>query len=94
MAKINMTDYKEKKRTWQYKRILEILDDYWLTEPDEEYVSVNMYFRKANGEEQCKTIVWKKPDENPKRGYTKEDLYIKTAAELNSISKLMNNGGE
>lgn len=49
-------------RTWQYKRILECLDAYWLSCPNEEYVQVGMYFRKANGEEQIKNIVWKNPD--------------------------------
>ena len=55
------TDFK---KTWQYKRILEILDDYWLSQPDEEYVEVKMYFRHKNGEEQTKHIIWKKEREN------------------------------
>ena len=45
-----------------YRRILEILDEYWLTEPDEEYVRVEMYFRHSNGEEQTKCIAWKNPN--------------------------------
>ena len=46
----------------QYKRILEILADYWLDEPDEAEVIVNMTFRKADGQEQAKRIVWRNPD--------------------------------
>lgn len=46
------------KNEWKYKRILEILDDYWLTEKDEEYVEVAMYFRKHDGQEQAKHITW------------------------------------
>lgn len=30
----NKSKRTERKQSWQYKRILEILDDYWLTEPD------------------------------------------------------------
>lgn len=55
-----------KKATWQYQRILEILADYWLMEPEEEYVRVDMYFRKSNGEEQEKCIEWyKNPESAP-----------------------------
>lgn len=49
------------KDTWQYQRILEILDDYWLSCPDEAYVEVDMYFRSGTGEEQTKNIVWMNP---------------------------------
>lgn len=49
------------RKTWQYKRILEVLNDYWLTCPDEEFVEVKMYFRNERGEEQTKDIVWAKP---------------------------------
>ena len=58
------------KKCWQneyeYKRILEILADYWLTEPEEEYVSVNMYFRHTDGQEQWKSIHWINPNRQPK----------------------------
>ena len=37
------------KDTWQYQRILEILEDYWLTEPDEKFVCVDLYFEHKNG---------------------------------------------
>ena len=53
------------KRYWkdsiQYKRILEILDDYWLTEPDEDYVRVELFFKKGN-ESQSKCITWRNPN--------------------------------
>ncbi len=54
------------KKFWEseyaYQRILEILDDYWLTEPDEFRVRVQLDFIKANGETQQKCITWQNPD--------------------------------
>ncbi len=46
-------------KCYEYRRILEILSDYWLTVPDEKRVVVEMHFEKANGEKQEKRIVWK-----------------------------------
>lgn len=57
----NMTasdSYRTKKASDQWQRIVEIVEDYWFKEPEEEYVRFDMYFRKANGEEQEKRIVW------------------------------------
>ena len=51
------------KNTWQYKRIIEILEEYWLREPEEDYVRVDMYFRKGN-EEQAKCIQWTNPNKS------------------------------
>lgn len=51
---------KEKKQSLEYKRIMEILDDYWLSEPDEERVVVEMHFYKGDGQEQHKRIIWLK----------------------------------
>ena len=45
-------------KSWQYVRIMELLEDYWLTEPDEESIRVDMYFRHKNGQEQWKSIAW------------------------------------
>lgn len=45
-----------------YKRILEILNDYWLTEEEEFRVRVQMDFIKANGETQSKCITWQNPN--------------------------------
>ena len=38
------------KDEYEYKRLLEILDAYWLTEPDEERVHILLHFRHKNGE--------------------------------------------
>ncbi len=51
-----------RKNTAQYKRIIEILEDYWINEPDELKVRVSMDFVKANGETQCKCLTWVNPD--------------------------------
>ncbi len=48
-------------KSYEYRRILEILDDYWLTEKDEEVVKVRMYFKKSDGQEQEKVIIWRTP---------------------------------
>ena len=57
------------KRYWQdsiqYKRILEILDDYWLTQSDEDFVEVNFFFKRGN-ESQFKTIIWQNPNNKQK----------------------------
>ena len=45
-------------REKEYKRILEILADYWLEQPDEEDVEITMRFQK-HGMTQEKRIVWK-----------------------------------
>ena len=52
------------KDTYEYQRILEILDDYWLSEPDEEKVVVEMRFRKGDGQTQEKYIEWWNPRED------------------------------
>lgn len=49
-------------KDYRYKRILEILHDYWLSEPDEFRVRVHMDFIKANGETQSKEIYWQNPN--------------------------------
>ena len=60
---------KEKKTDWknsrQYKRIIEILEDYWTGEPDEAYARIDMLFIKGNGETQRKSIVWTNPNMDP-----------------------------
>lgn len=52
------------KNSWQYKRILQILDDYWICQPDEKLVEVTMKFEHSNGETQRKCIVWENPKHN------------------------------
>ena len=53
-------------KTWknsiEYQRILEILHDYWLSEPDEKLVTVSMYFEHADGQTQEKQITWRNPE--------------------------------
>lgn len=51
----------ERKNSREYKRILEILYDYWLDEPEEDRVVVELHFYKGN-EEQHKRICWKNPE--------------------------------
>lgn len=51
----------------QYQRILEILTDYWTSEPDEAYVEVDMKFVHANGKWQSKTICWFNPNMERKK---------------------------
>ncbi|HCG58792.1 MAG TPA: hypothetical protein DEV97_02145 [Lachnospiraceae bacterium] len=50
------------KKSQQYKRIIEILEDYWTTEPNEAFVQIDMLFIKGNGETQTKSIAWANPD--------------------------------
>ena len=76
----------------EYKRIMEILDDYWLTEPNEDYVKIKMAFIK--GEEfQTKHITWRR---NPAKGKLKIEpvncadamqIMISVATDLNEFVK-------
>lgn len=50
-----------RKSSYEYRRILEILEDYWLSEPDEKLVVIDMHFEKEGGETQDKRIVWRNP---------------------------------
>ena len=49
----------KKRKPYEYQRILEILDDYWLSEPDEYEVIVEMKFLKSDGQHQEKCIIWR-----------------------------------
>ena len=40
---------------------MQILDDYWLTVPDEKRVEIKLTFLKADGQTQEKTIIWNNP---------------------------------
>jgi len=46
----------------QYKRILEILEDYWLSQPDELAAVVSLDFLHADGQRQSKELVWINPN--------------------------------
>ena len=50
------------KKSPHYRRILQILEDYWGDEPDEAYVEVHLKFAHANGEWQEKCITWFNPN--------------------------------
>ena len=57
------------KNEYEYQRILEILDDYWLTEKDEDKVEVVLRFRHKDGSKQEKVIRWENPNiERPNKG--------------------------
>lgn len=47
--------------SWEYRRIMQILEDYWLTEEHEDLVDIRMLFIKGN-EYQTKQIRWIRPD--------------------------------
>lgn len=50
------------KKPREYQRVLKILDDYWLSQPDEKIVIVEMFFvNGATGEKQHKIITWRNP---------------------------------
>lgn len=57
-----MMTKKKWENTGHYQRILQILEDYWLTEPEEAYVAVDMEFLKSDGQYQRKHIVWWNPN--------------------------------
>lgn len=57
------------KDQYDYQRVLEILEDYWVTEPTEEKVIVDMKFKRANGDTQQKTITWVNPEMQRSRGF-------------------------
>ena len=59
-----MSDWR---RSNQYRRIQEILEDYWLSEPDEVEVVVCMNFIKADGQTQSKRIIWRNPNVKSKQ---------------------------
>lgn len=56
-----MASVRHWKNEYTYQRILEILEDYWITEPEEKEVVVDMHFLNANGETQDKHLVWRNP---------------------------------
>ena len=50
------------KNEYEYKRVLEILEDYWLTEKDEAYVRIQLDFAHRDGQTQGKCIRWYNPN--------------------------------
>ena len=47
--------------TYEYQRLIDILETYWLDEPREAYVECTLYFRHMDGGEQEKVIKWRNP---------------------------------
>ena len=77
--------------TWQYKRILEILNDYWLTQKDEEVVYIELQFRNKNGERQIKTLKWVNPelvDEHFRNADPRIDVEMSKKNYLRSLSEI------
>ena len=50
------------KDEYEYKRLLEILDAYWLEEPDEAAVNIMLHFRHKDGQTQDKYLTWRNPN--------------------------------
>ena len=50
------------KDEYVYKRLIEILDAYWLEEPDEAAVNILLHFRKKDGQTQNKRLCWRNPN--------------------------------
>lgn len=73
------------KNAYEYMRIKEILDAYWMEEPEELLVRVDMYFQKYNGETQEKSIIWINP--NYERVDTSEEV---PELEIHTLWELLN----
>jgi len=50
------------KDTFVYQRLLEVLSDYWLEQPDEASVVIDVQFLHRSGEYQAKHLVWDNPN--------------------------------
>lgn len=70
-----MSGRKGWKSCYEYKRVLEILSEYWGTEPDEDVVMITMKFLKSNGESQRKDIVWFNPNTSDGRNKRMKDAW-------------------
>lgn len=67
------------KNSIQYQRIQEILEAYWLSEPDELAVGVFMEFLHADGSSQVKQIIW----HNPNYQYVGKETAVIPLSEIN-----------
>lgn len=50
------------KDTFVYQRLLEVLSTYWLEQPDEASVVIDVQFLHKNGEYQAKHLIWDNPN--------------------------------
>lgn len=66
----------------EYQRIMEILEDYWLSCPHEARVTVCMTFVKADGQTQSKRIVWNNP-----RFRKQETRKLRTIKKLSEVRR-------
>lgn len=78
------------KKIWKdeyvYKRLLEILDAYWLTEPNEAAVNIMLHFRHRDGQTQEKVLTWRNP--NMQDGINWDiSRHMRTARELCEMSE-------
>ena len=74
-----MTDWRSSK---EYRRIQEILEDYWVNEPNERQVTICMTFVKADGQTQSKRIVWNNP-----RFRKQETRKLRTIKKLSEVRR-------
>lgn len=49
------------KKTYEYFSILDFLETFWLSEPDEEFVRADLFFRHKDGREKTFSICWFNP---------------------------------
>ena len=77
------------KKIWKdeyvYKRLLEILDAYWLEEADEAAVNIMLHFRHKDGQTQDKYLTWRNPN---MQGGVNWDIshHVRTARQLQEMS--------
>lgn len=76
------------KNEWQYQRILEILEDYWITQKDEILVNVEMQFVSKDGQFQRKCITWRPKESDSNETYEtkpKEENEIEEKEKVENI---------
>lgn len=66
--------------SWEYRRIMQILEDYWLTEEHEDLVDIRMIFIKGK-EHQEKHIRWRRPEAD-NQAYAPLDLKLESLADF------------
>lgn len=62
MERIIMPEKRYWEDSYTYQRLMEILDDYWLTVENEQTVEIDLYFKKETGETQMKHLRWTNPN--------------------------------
>lgn len=72
------------KDSFAYENLQDILDTYWLEEPDELAVHIELEFLKANGERQTKTVRWHNPNYVPIKPISR-DLHLISLADVEEV---------